>query len=202
MSSPCKWWRWIWICNIKPYFRNLPNRHRVSWSKTRSSSELRQSFVFQCNAIVEVIQHFQFCGLSDSCWYEQCSVDFCVVSICQFWGIVLCRPRVLIWSVCLWPWNYEKIKKWQRSTWRRTAIYCLQMQKLQRNLWQYCFIQATPNPPFGAKYRMLWSQQYGGIHLSAARRHGYRDIAGTGSTRWDGIIILIILSGIIENNWE
>ena len=43
-------------------------------------------------------------------------------------------------------------------------------------------VQATPNTPIGARCRTRRSQQYYTIHLSAALRRGYRDIAGTGHT--------------------
>ena len=98
----------------------------------------------------------------------------------------------LIWSVCLWPCNHEKIKKWQHSIWRRTAIHRLQMQcKSCRGIFDRT-----------ASYSLIHQLAQGTGFADPSnmanftfQRHGYRDISGLDTLgETFGILILIILN--------
>ena len=122
-------------------------------------------------------------------WSEICNVN---PKLSKFAELIhdMCTPPVLIWSFCLCPYNHEKINTSSVQSGGGQQSFALKCKSC-RGIFDSTGTQHTP---FGARNRTRRSQQYGKTHLSAALRHGYRDIPGTGHTRWDiGIIILIIL---------
>ena len=155
--------------------------------------------MFWSKAIFAVIQHFQFWGFSVSCSYEQCtgSFDFCVVSIYQFSETVLCRPRVPIWSVCLWPCNHETIKsRIVQSQYgggqRSTAFKCKSCRWIFDSRVSYTDRQHRTHQ-FAQGTECLDPSNMTEFTFQKCSNIVTGILWGTGHNRWDiGIVILII----------